>query len=48
VLSPDGNILGDLTAPLNHARQGLVRAEVSGEANKVSISYLGPDDLWII
>lgn len=47
ILSPDGAIVGVLQAGLNPARQGLVRAEVMAEANKVSITYLGPDDLWL-
>lgn len=47
VLSPDGTVLGDLRAALNPNRRGLVRSEVMAEPNKVAITYLGPDDLWL-
>lgn len=47
VLSPDGSVVGELLATLNPRRRGLVRSEVSAEANKVSITYFGPDDLWL-
>ena len=48
VMSPDGEVVGDLQAALNPARKGLVRAEVMAEANKVAITYFGPDDLWLV
>jgi superfamily II DNA/RNA helicase len=48
ILSPDGRPLGTLQAPLNPNRRGLVRASVMAEAGKVSLSYLGPDDLWLV
>lgn len=47
VMSPDGEVVGDLQAALNPARKGLVRAEVMTEANKVAVTYFGPDDLWL-
>ncbi|MAY21099.1 MAG: DEAD/DEAH box helicase [Erythrobacteraceae bacterium] len=46
LLSPDGEIVGELNAELNHTRAGLARVEVMGEPNKVIITYFGPDDLW--
>lgn len=45
VLAADGMPLGTLQAALNPLRRGLVRATVSGEAGKIDLSYLGPDDL---
>lgn len=48
ILSPDGDIIGDLQAPLNPKRRGLARAEVMAEPNKVMITYFGPDDLWLV
>jgi superfamily II DNA/RNA helicase len=48
VLSPDGRPIGVLQAPLNPNRCGLVRASVMAEAGKLSLSYLGPDDLWLV
>lgn len=47
VTAPDGEVVGELQAALNPERRGLVRAEVMAEANKIAISYLGPDDLWL-
>jgi hypothetical protein len=47
ILSPEGEIVGLLQAALNPARQGLVRTEMMVEANKVAITYFGPDDLWL-
>ncbi|NBO65987.1 MAG: DEAD/DEAH box helicase, partial [Acidobacteria bacterium] len=46
VTAPDGEVIGELRAPLNPARRGLVRAEALAEANKIEITYFGPDDLW--
>jgi superfamily II DNA/RNA helicase len=48
VLSSDGIHVGDLNVPLNPARQGLVRASVMEEPGKISLTYLGPDDLWLV
>jgi superfamily II DNA/RNA helicase len=48
ILSPDGRPIGVLQAPLNPNRRGLVRASVMAEAGKLSLSYLGPDDLWLV
>ena len=47
VLSPDGIVIGELLAVLNPKRRGLLRSEVMAELNKVSITYFGPDDLWL-
>jgi hypothetical protein len=47
VLSPEGEIIGELQSPLNSKRRGLLKSEVMAEPNKVSITYLGPDDLWL-
>ncbi len=47
VLSPDGNVIGELMAALNPKRRGLIWAEVMAEPNKVAITYSGPDDLWL-
>ena len=46
VLSADGLPIGELNAPLNSYLRGLVRASVMAEPAKVSLTYLGPDDLW--
>jgi superfamily II DNA/RNA helicase len=46
VLSTDGLPLGELQAPLNPHRRGLLRATVSAELGKLDLSYLGPEDLW--
>jgi hypothetical protein len=48
VLSADGLSLGTLQAALNSNRRGLVRATVSQEFGKIDLSYLGPDDLWLV
>lgn len=47
VLAPDGEVVGTLQSAMSPNRRGLVVASVAVEANKVDISYLGPDDLWI-
>ena len=47
VLSADGLPIGELNAPLNPYLRGLVRASVMAEPAKVSLTYLGPDDLWV-
>jgi len=48
VLSADGLPLGTLQAPLNSNRRGLVRATVSQHPGRIDLSYLGPDDLWVV
>ncbi len=48
ILSSDGLHVGDLNAPLNPTRRGLVRASVMAEPRKILITYLGPDDLWLV
>ena len=48
VLSADGLPIGMLNAPLNPNRQGLLRASVMAEAGKILLTYLGPDDLWLV
>lgn len=47
VLSVDGAPLGTVQAALNHARAGLVRAQVAQDLSKIDITYLGPDDLSV-
>lgn len=47
VLSSDGLHVGDLDAALNPSRCGLVHAAVMEEPGKISITYLGPDDLLL-
>jgi hypothetical protein len=47
VLSADGLLLGSLHAGLNPTRKGLVRATVSEVAGRVSVTYLGPEDIWL-
>jgi hypothetical protein len=44
VLAANGAPLGKVQATLNQERIGLVRAQVSSQAGKIDISYLGPDD----
>lgn len=46
VVSADGLPLGNLNAPLNEGRRGLVRATASTEIGRIDINYLGPKDLW--
>ena len=48
VLSADGVALGVLNHPLNPSRRGLVRATASMQPGNVDLSYLGPNDLWIV
>jgi len=47
VATADGAVLGELQAALNPAHSGLLRTQVSAEANKVDIVYFGPDDVWL-
>lgn len=44
VLAADGAPLGTLQAGINPDRIGLARAQVSPQAARIDISYLGPDD----
>jgi hypothetical protein len=44
VLSADGGPLGTLKGGVNPKRTGLARAQVSLEAGKIYISYLGPEN----
>jgi hypothetical protein len=48
VLSADGVALGVLNHPLNPNRRGLVRAIASTQPDNVDLSYLGPNDLWVV
>jgi DEAD/DEAH box helicase/Helicase conserved C-terminal domain len=48
VLSHDGLPLGNLNASLNPARRGLVRVTMGDKPDKINMSYLGPDDLWLM
>ena len=48
VLSADGLRMGGLNAALNPSRGGLVRAAVSEEAGRVWVTYLGPEDVWLV
>ncbi|MGZ0018287.1 DEAD/DEAH box helicase [Nitrosomonas sp. wSCUT-2] len=45
VLAADGAPLGTLQAALAPGRAGLIRAQVSREADRIDIFYFGPDDL---
>jgi RAD3-like DEAD/DEAH box helicase/helicase-like protein len=47
VVSADGLMLGQLEAPLNPNRRGLLRASVMEEPGRVLLTYLGPEDLWL-
>ena len=47
VAGADGSVMGELQAVLNPAHRGLLRTQVSADANKVDITYFGPDDLWL-
>jgi hypothetical protein len=46
-MAPDGEMVGELEVPLNPNHDGLLRASVSAEPNKIDITYFGPDDLWL-
>lgn len=48
VAAADGSVMGELQAVLNPNHRGLLRTQVSAEANKVDITYYGPDDLWLV
>ncbi|MDW7774371.1 MAG: DEAD/DEAH box helicase [Desulfobulbaceae bacterium] len=45
VLSADGAPLGTVQDALNPEREGLVRAQVAQDVNRINITYLGPNDL---
>lgn len=46
VLTADGTPIGQLQHALNPNRRGLLRATATGTAPQLSLSYLGPNDLW--
>jgi superfamily II DNA/RNA helicase len=46
-LAPDGTVLGRMNAALNPVYKGLIRASVLANA-QILVSYIGPDDLWLI
>lgn len=48
IVSAAGDRLGMMQAPLNPDRHGLTRVTVSNEPGRVDISYLGPEDLWLL
>lgn len=48
ILSADGLPVGALQTALNPNRRGLVRAITSQQIGRVDLSYLGPDDLWLV
>ena len=48
LLSADGAALGVLNHPLNPDRRGLVHATASTQPGTVDVSYLGPNDLWVV
>ena len=48
ILSADGGVIGVLGNPLNPNRRGLVRATSSMQPGIIDVSYLGPDDLWVV
>ena len=49
VLSAEGLTLGVLSHPLNPARGGVVlRATLIPKSGQIALSYLGPDDLWLV
>ena len=48
IVSAAGDRLGIMQAPLNPERRGLARVDVSDQADRVDISYLGPEDLWTL
>ncbi|GAB2883683.1 hypothetical protein GCM10027093_18280 [Paraburkholderia jirisanensis] len=47
VLSADGAFLGRVPSSLNPTRVGLIHANMSPDINKINITYLGPDDLFV-
>lgn len=48
IVAPDGMLVGHCPSPFNLARKGLLRVAVDSNPDRISLSYLGPDDLWSI
>jgi hypothetical protein len=48
ILSANGTALGILNHPLSPDRRGVVRATASMEPGLLDLSYLGPNDLWVV
>lgn len=48
ITSAEGLLIGETDMPLNPLRRGVVRAAASAEAGRIELSYLGPDDLWLV
>lgn len=48
VLSAEGLPLGVFNHQLNPSYSGLIRATVAQQPGHLHLSYLGPDDLWIV
>jgi hypothetical protein len=48
ILSADGTALGLLNHPLSANRRGVVRTTASTEPGILDVSYLGPNDLWVV
>jgi superfamily II DNA/RNA helicase len=48
ILSADGTALGLLNHPLSPNRRGVVRTNASTEPGILDVSYLGPNDLWVV
>lgn len=48
ILSADGTTLGLLNHPLSPNRRGVVRTTASTEPGVLDVSYLGPNDLWVV
>ena len=48
ILSADGTALGLLNHPLSPNRRGVVRTTASTEPGILDVSYLGPNDLWVV
>jgi superfamily II DNA/RNA helicase len=48
MFSPQGVRVGTVLSPLNQGRRGLVKAVVANEPDRINITYLGPEDLWVV
>jgi hypothetical protein len=48
ILSADGGVRGILQHALSPNRRGLVRATASVQPDIIDVSYLGPNDLWVV
>lgn len=48
ILAPDGQVLGTTQMALNLEHRGLLRISVHADPDKILLSYLGPDDLWLV